>query len=69
MSGFARMTWPDDGLNPPDERARDRVAFKIEGFYTADTDTEPVPEPTSVLGLLTLGAVAVARKSRRQHPV
>jgi hypothetical protein len=69
MSGFARMTWPDDGLNPQDERARDRVAFKIEGFYTGDTDTEAVPEPASVLGLLALGAVAVAGRSRRQQSV
>jgi hypothetical protein len=51
------------------KRARDRVAFKIEGFYTGDTDTEAVPEPASVLGLLTLGAVAVAGRSRRQQSV
>jgi hypothetical protein len=69
MSGFARMTWPDGGVNPQQAAARDRVAFKIEGFYTGDTDTEAVPEPASVLGLLTLGAVAVAGRSRRQQSV
>ncbi|MDY7013794.1 MAG: PEP-CTERM sorting domain-containing protein [Cyanobacteriota bacterium] len=62
MSGIARMSWLDGAPNPQQKGARDRVGFKIEGFYT------PIPEPASILGLLGVGALAVAaRKATRNQ--
>ncbi|MDY6782201.1 MAG: choice-of-anchor W domain-containing protein [Cyanobacteriota bacterium] len=63
MSGIARMSWPDGGPNPQTKGARDRVGFKIEGFY----QPVPVPEPASVLGLLAFGAVAVAGRNLKKR--
>lgn len=68
MSGIARMSWLDGAKNPQDSRARDRVAFKIEGFYTGTDQPESVPEPGTLLGLLALSGAAVAgRKVLQSH--
>ena len=65
MSGFARMSWLDGSPNPQAKRARDRVAFKIEGFYTGES--QDVPEPASLLGLLAIGATVTAGKALAQR--
>lgn len=60
ITGFARMSWPEGARNPQQSGARDRVAFKIEGFYTGITEEPPsVPEPASLLGLFAVGSLGV----------
>ena len=65
MSGFVKMSWPDGGNHPQQKRARDRVAFKIEGFYTGEPHTE-VPEAASALVLLALGALGLGLKQKKR---
>ena len=58
LAGTARVSW--DVLNPNQAKARSRVDFQIVGFNTSETST--IPEPSSVLGLLTIGTLtAVSR--------
>jgi hypothetical protein len=60
MSGVARISWLDGAYNPQMSGARDRVGFKIEGFNIGKFKVaQTVPEPTSVLGLLAFGTLAV----------
>lgn len=61
VSGIARMSWLDGGLNPQDSRARDRVAFKIAGFSNGKSDETPdsIPEPGTLFGLMMLGGLAI----------
>ncbi len=58
LAGTARVSW--DFLNPNQAKARSRVDFQIVGFNTSEPST--IPEPSSVLGLLTIGTLtAVSR--------
>ena len=66
MGGIARISWLDGAVNPFTANAQSRVGWKIEGFSTGDIHT-PVPEPTSILGLLGFAAISAGSTLKHKH--
>jgi hypothetical protein len=53
LAGTAQISW--NQLNPNQAKARSRLDFQIVGFDINSTPASSIPEPSSILGLLTLG--------------
>ena len=66
MAGTVKMSW--NGRNPQKGNGRSYVDFQIKGF-NIDGGEVSVPEPTSTLGLLAIGAFGVGSILKRQRKV
>ena len=59
LGGTLFMDW--DSLNPQAARARSRVQFEVK-IFDRPNETQSVPEPSLLLGLLSIGGVALTKK-------
>ncbi|MEA5520443.1 choice-of-anchor W domain-containing protein [Limnoraphis robusta] len=60
LAGTARISW--NQLNPNQAQARSRLDFQIVGFDINSTPASSIPEPSSILGLLTLGVLGLKHR-------
>lgn len=78
LAGIARMSWDTGDVNPNAKAARSRLYFKIRGFDTGDhspddsvsrvaVSVQSVPEPSSIVSTLVLGAFGVSSLMKRRQ--